>query len=114
MSEKVRHKTAAIAASANLSEAVLVDGAAIVGIVMPATWTAANLTFQVSVDGTTYNNLYDQFGTEVNVPASTSRYIQTNPADFEGFVYIKVRSGTSGTPVTQAAQALLTLAVEEI
>lgn len=103
-----------IANGASLSDAIRPNGAAMVGIEMPATWTTANLTFQVSVDGTTYNNLYDSTGTEVTVTAAASRYIQLNPASFEGFLYVKVRSGTSGTPVNQGGARTIKVVVEDL
>lgn len=96
-------RTATILSGASLSDSIEVDGSAIVGVVMPAAWTAANLTFQASHDDTTFNNVYDEFGTEKTVSASTSRYIPLNPADFAGADSIKVRSGTSGTAVNQGA-----------
>lgn len=96
-------RTATIAESASLSDAIETDGSAVVGIVMPAAWTAANLTLQASADDTTFSNVYDEQGNEKTVIASTSRYILLNPADFLGANSIKVRSGTSGTAVNQAA-----------
>jgi len=96
-------RTATIANGASLSDAIQADGSAVVGVVMPAAWTAANLTIQASADDTTYNNVYDELGTEKTIVASTDRYIPLNPADFLGANSIKVRSGTAGTPVNQAA-----------
>lgn len=96
-------RTATIANGASLSDAVQLDGSALVGIVMPATWTAANLTIQASHNDSTYNNVYDELGTEKTIVAAASRYISLNPADFAGSDSIKVRSGTAGTPVNQAA-----------
>ncbi|CAK0744728.1 conserved hypothetical protein [Gammaproteobacteria bacterium] len=94
-------RTATIANGASLSDAIATDGAAVVGIVMPAAWTAANLTFQCSADDVTFANLYDELGTEKTVTASTSRYIYLNPADFSGCDSLKVRSGTAGSAVNQ-------------
>ena len=96
-------RTATIATGESLSNAMETDGSAVVGIVMPADWTAANLTLQASADDSTYNNVYDELGTEKTIVVSTSRYIPLNPADFLGANSIKVRSGTSGTAVNQAA-----------
>lgn len=104
-------KTATIANGESLSAGVRFDGAALVAIIMPAAWTAASLTFQASVDDITYNNVYNESGIEKTVTASTSRYIALNPADFVGANYIKVRSGTSGTPVNQDAERALSLVV---
>lgn len=100
-------RTATIANGASLSDAIQTDGSTLVGIIMPAAWTAANLTLQMSHDDSTYNNVYDETGTEKTIVASASRYILLNPADFLGANSLKVRSGTSGTPVNQGADRSL-------
>lgn len=92
-----------IAASAALSGAANLGGLHAVGILMPSGWTAANLTFQASVDGETYYDVYDKTGAELSVTAGTSRYIQLDLGLFAGFNFLKVRSGTTGTPVNQAS-----------
>ena len=101
---------ASIANGASLSGAVVLPPAEyLCGISMPAAWTAANLTFQASFDGTTYYDLYDQDGTELNITAAASRHIVLNPDNFWGFKWLKVRSGTTGTPVNQGAARTITL-----
>lgn len=100
-------KAATIAAGASLSGAVDLDGCHPVGLVMPAAWTAASITFQVSLDGVTYNNLYDSSGSEYTITTAASRRIILPPSDFAGVNYLKLRSGTSGAPVNQVAQAVI-------
>lgn len=101
--------SATIANGASLSAAIdLGDSRALAAIVMPASWTTANLTFQASPDGTSYFDLYDG-GAERSVTASTSRVIAVTIVDWLGLRYLKIRSGTSGTPVTQGADRTLTL-----
>lgn len=95
--------TATIASAASLSGAVDLAASALAGLQMPAAWTAANLTFQVSFDGTTYADLYDSLGTEYTVTASTSRFIALPASDFLGARYLKIRSGTAAVPVAQGA-----------
>lgn len=75
---------------------------------MPAAWTAAELTFQVSADGITYGDLYEADATEVSVMAAASRYIRLEPSAWAVIRYLKVRSGTSAAPVNQAAQRTFT------
>lgn len=102
-------KTAQIALGTALSAAVdCVDGRAI-RVDMPAAWDAADLTFQVSLDGVTYSDLYDAYGSEYVVRASASRAILLNPVDFIGVRYLKVRSGTGAVPVNQTAARSITL-----
>ncbi len=103
VSSRLSVLTATIANGESLSDALDLKGYGLTGFQMPTSWTTANLTFQVSVDGTTYQNLYDDLGNEVTVTAAASRFIRVDPALFVGFEKIKVRSGTSGSAVNQAA-----------
>lgn len=75
-----------------------------VGLIMPAAWTAADITFQVSIDGVNYADLYDKAGAEVSYKAAVSRGIQLGDFDLAPWMYIKVRSGTAAVPVNQAAE----------
>lgn len=90
-----------IAQGASLSTALNVGACTPAAIVMPAAWTAANLTIQVSVLGVNWWNLYDEFGAQVTITADASRVIRLNPGDWWVFRYIKIRSGTADTPVNQ-------------
>ncbi len=94
---------AVIAASASLSGAIDCEDTRISRIQIPSAWTTANITFQTSVDGVTYADLYDSFGVEYVVTAAASREIILPLADFLGIRFLKIRSGTTGTPVTQSA-----------
>jgi hypothetical protein len=85
-----------------------------VRIDMPAAWTAANLTFQVSADGVTYQDLYDDGGSEVTVTAAAGRSIFLQPAEWAHVRYLKVRSGTAAVPVNQGTDRLLTLVVRPV
>lgn len=99
-----------IANGGSLSAAVPIGDKVPVGIVMPSAWTAAGLTFQVSADGgSTWNNMYDAAGTEVALTVAASRYIPIDPNVWIGINHIKIRSGTSGSPVNQGADRILTL-----
>jgi hypothetical protein len=97
------HRTFTIANNASLSDAVSLDEAALVGLIMPGTWTAADLTLQGAGenDETAFLNVYDKDGTEVTIDAAASRYILLEPGKFAGIKQLKIRSGTSGTPVNQ-------------
>lgn len=104
---------ATISSGQSLSGAIDLEsagqGARLARIDMPPTWTAANLSFQASYDGTTYNNLFDSGGTEYAVTAAASAAIIVPLADFLGIRFLKIRSGTSGTPVAQGADRALQL-----
>jgi hypothetical protein len=95
----------------SLSAEVDLEGMRLVAILMPAAWTAANLTFQgADVTGGAYADAYDDAGAEVSVTAAASRFISldTRAVKIAGR-FIKVRSGTTGVPVNQAADRTLVL-----
>jgi len=102
--------TATIANAASLSGVVDCGSARLALIVMPASWTAADLTFQESVDGSTFVDKYDSVGVEYTVVCGgASRSLTINLSDFIGARYLKIRSGTSAVPVAQGGSRVLTL-----
>lgn len=112
--------TVTIASGASLSDAADLGDNYLVGILMPSAWTAAELTFQGSLDNSTFTNLYwddvdnTTTGYEVvTTTAAASRLITLDWRKFAAFRYVKVRSGTAGTPVNQAADRVLTLVVRK-
>lgn len=107
---------AVIANGASLTAAIDLGNTRLSRIAIPASWTTANLTFVVSYDGTTYNDLYDSSGTEVTATAAASRSISLHSlyALFQDVRWLKIRSGTSGTPVNQGGDRTLQLAVRSI
>lgn len=109
-------QTATIAAGQSLSAEVALGEKTLVGIVVPSGWTAANLTFQGTPDDLNFYELYNYAGSEltVMVPVTTGCLIAVDPAQWRGITGIKVRSGTSASPVDQASQAQLTLITRTI
>ena len=99
--------TVTIASGAALSEAIPVgDLVADAGLViMPGTWTAANLGFKVAdVENGVYVPLRDETGTLVEISG-----IQTGaagayklPASLRGAPYVKLWSESSGSDANQA------------
>ena len=106
--------TTTIASSASLSGSADLGGTTLSGYIMPAAWTAADLTFQGSVDGANFSDIYDSFGNEVSHSVAASRFVALNPADFAGIRYLKIRSGTTGAPVNQAAERIVTLVTRAV
>jgi hypothetical protein len=95
------------------SEIDLGKGGKLQGIYMPAAWTTAAITLQASdASGGTFRDVYDNAGTEESITAAASQYISLYPDTFAGVRFIKIRSGTSATPVTQAAARTLILDIE--
>lgn len=85
----------------------------LVGISMPAVWTPAVLTFQVSPDGgTTWQELYDGAGNEVTVQAAANQF--GIPLADPSYVWrainmVQVRSGTLAATVNQASGSVINL-----
>lgn len=99
-------KTVTIAINESVSGELDLEGYRFVSIQMPAAWTAANLTFQAAEKAAgTFNNLYDDEGTEAIAIAAASRQISMSlySLAFAPLQFIKIRSGTAATPVNQAA-----------
>ena len=111
ISEAVETKTAVIENGGSLSGIVDLGGRKLVAIVMPGTWTAAALTFQASPDGVNFFNVYDG-PTERQLTVAASYYSELNISDWIGIRWLKIRSGTAGTPVNQAAERTLTLVIQ--
>lgn len=78
---------------------------------LPAGWTAAGLTFQDSDDGSTFGDTFTDAAeyTIASAVAAAGRSILVNQELFYGIRFLKIRSGTSGAPVNQAADRAITL-----
>jgi hypothetical protein len=107
--------TATITNGQSLSGGLNLGGLRLFGIVMPAAWTAANLTFLISPDGgVSWNSLFDSNGVELTAAAAASRCITLDPAMLPAAQWLQIRSGTSTTPVTQGADRVLTLILRAV
>lgn len=95
--------TATIAANASISNDIDLVERRACRLVMPTAWTAAVITFQVFYDGVTWGNLYDETGTEVSYTVVAGASMRLPIADWLGIRRLRIRSGTQGTPVVQAA-----------
>lgn len=99
---------ATVAASQSVSTPVHLNNAALVGLYVPLGWTAADITFQVSRDGTNWSNVRDAEGTEVSLAGfSAGDYVALPAGAFHGVEYMRLRSGTSGSPVAQSGEGTL-------
>lgn len=93
-----------------LSNQIDLGGYHLVGIKMPADWTAAVITFHATVDGdATPYPAYDEAGSEITVQASDDRHILLDLARYYGLRVFQIRSGTNGSPVNQGADRVITL-----
>lgn len=103
--------TVTVAGGATLSgPSPALAGRAVTGVLTPASWTTAGISFQVSVDGLTFYPLLDPGGAEVTAAAvPASRAVSVDPSLFLGWGYLRVRSGTDAAPAAQTAASTLTL-----
>ena len=107
----LQNYTALIAAGASLSAAVSIGAGLLVGILVPSGWTAASLTFQTSVDGVNWFDVYDDLSNELTVTVASTGgcYILFDPDEWLGVNMLRVRSGTTAAPVNQVGAAAITL-----
>lgn len=83
-------------------------------IIMPSAWTAADITFTVSSTkaGTFSKLTYGIDGAEVTIKAAASVVIALDGKSkevLESCPFIKIRSGTAASPVSQAAARTFTI-----
>ena len=89
----------------SLSDGADCTGGTIVRITVPQEFTPANLTFQVSSDGGSYNDLYAPNGNEVTLSVKPDTTIFLDERWTRSIGWIKFRSGTRKSPVVQTRDA---------
>lgn len=105
-----------IANGASLSGELNVAGREIVGIQMPAGWTAAALSLQALVDGSVpaalvFGAVADAAGAEISwAAAAAGRYLVPS-ARLVGLGRVKLQSGTTAAAVAQGAQRVIGIVV---
>jgi hypothetical protein len=111
MVEGLRNKHAPVIANgAAVSTAINLAGGTLVAIQLPAAWTAADITFEGSFDGTTWAPVFDDASAEVKIAAATvaaqvgrilvSAGVLSKLAALPMF---RIVSGVAGTQVNQGA-----------
>ena len=112
-------KTVTIANGESLSGAASFgNNRALVGVITPSTWTAAAITFKVSMDDSTYYPLMDAAGVEVIIPSASiatgaSWAFALDPLDFIPWKYVKLQSGTNASAANQAGARSLIVVFRE-
>lgn len=92
------------------SEQINLTGLVLSGVSMPASWTDAKLGFQNSVDGSTFQSVYNTAGDHLTYATSANRTVIFDPAVTVGLQLIKIVSETSaGVAIAQAATRTLKL-----
>jgi hypothetical protein len=97
-----------ISADDDLTGSIDLQDFTLVGIVMPAAWTAADITLEGSVDDTTFNAINAKNGTTYTITAAASQFIAIPVADSFPFPrYLKLASSAA-----QLADRTLTLLIK--
>lgn len=85
-----------------------VAGLEVVGVYVPADWTAAKITFQegggAKPDGSgtfAFVDVEDAAGTVLELTATAGRRVQIPPGALSGCENLHIRSGTPSAPVAQ-------------
>lgn len=120
---RLSYFVAKVPSGAALSNILDLRNHRLVGIHMPAAWDVAAITFagcfiddkssDPNLPGApTFDKVVDSAGTEVSITAAQGTYIGLKTADHDScdaLGRIKVRSGTAGVPVNQAADRFVVL-----
>lgn len=107
-------KTVTVADGASLSGAAFTEYLELCGVITDSGWNTAALSFQGSLDNTNFFNVFNG-ATELSYAAiAASSWVAFDPALFLGIPYIKVRSGTAGTPVNQTGASVVTLVLRQV
>lgn len=100
-----------IASGQSLSDAFPLGGRRFVKIQSPDI-TSATLSFQVQVyPGGDFQDLYDDAGNELTVGSAFTTARTFDMPWLAGLFAVKIRSGTSGSPVNQGADRTFVVAV---
>lgn len=104
-----------IANGASVSDVAQLGGRQLVGLITPAAWTTAVLTFQACAAGTNYRDVYDD-AVERSIASATigaSRFLALDSIDWFGMGLLRLRSGTSASPTNQGAERVFQLVLAD-
>ncbi len=124
MSSVQRGQTATIAAAGSSSSIVDLFGKRLVGFIMPAAWTAADIAFSVALGAeeglggeTTFRDLYDQSGNRVKIVVAAAHQVGFNKdtitllRNVRHLKFVSINTGTGAAEV-QAVEAIITPIVD--
>lgn len=98
------------AGATGLGTSIRLDNTRVLGFIVGSAWVSAGLSWQVSLDGSTWIELkspVDGNAVAHTVAASGAYYV--DPAAFAAWPYIRPRSGTADSPVNQTGGATVTV-----
>ncbi len=99
----------AIPSGQSATETIDLNGAGLVGLILPTSWTSASVTIQVaaSAEGT-LRDLYDDRGEEVQLPARPGSALHAKEF-MNVWQFVKFRSGKGASHVNQEAERTIWL-----
>lgn len=108
---------ATIPNGAAVSNPIALGGTKITAILLPAAWTAADLSFEASVDGAAWAAVWDDANAEVLIAAATvaarlGQWLVPTPGimqELAGLHFVRLRSGNTAANVNQAAARSFTI-----
>lgn len=104
---------ATIAEGESVTGTIDLSYTALTGFVLPAEWTAAGVSVEVSVDGTNWatGGIQDFAGNTIGIWSSgvANGAYAIDLASMVCWNYCRIRSGTYGTPIAQAAARVISV-----
>ena len=100
-----------ILSGASVSNVIETMDSSLLGFIMPAAWTTAGLSLEVSMDGTTFApTIYDETNQQTGYWSSivAGAAYSVSLTGMMAWRYIRFRSGTSASPGTQGADRIIT------
>jgi len=101
---------AVIGPGQSVSNDINLANLAVVLVIAPDDWTPANITFQVSVNGSLWSDLFDASGTQVIKPIPPGSAILVDPEITRHVSFLRIRSGTRENPIAQTDDRIVLLA----
>lgn len=109
-----------IGAGTSISTAIDLRDRVLVGLDLPAAWTAATIAFSAcavedharATSPEPFDSVVDDAGAEVTIVVAASKYVvlsAATKAKLSGLAFVKVISGAFGAQVNQVAAARVTL-----
>lgn len=98
-----------IPAAGTTSAEVDLDSFDLVGVIVPAVWTAADLTFQVKAGDEAFADLYSSAGVAITASVAAEKYHALDPVLFAGADEVRVVSSE-----TQAADRVIKLVLRAL
>ena len=93
-----------VSSSATDSNVINLGGGLLVGLVMPSTWTAADITLKAGPTDSTLLDVYDDAGNQETLTVAASRYVTVEPKTLVGANFVQLISSNN-----QAADRTVTV-----